>query len=276
MEKLDWIKHFPYREEYLQAFFEKVEKIKTEKGNAPSFEDFRSADILHPGDHDGVDKFFADYQIKPHAFVLEVGCGLGGTSRHLHYTYGVNIFGIDYVEGLVRGSIYLNNLLKAPIQHVQGDACTYPYEAAAFDVAIAIGVFMHIDSDEGILNTCRALKSGGLLYIEDYYFVKSRQEFTEEDQSYVTIRHMYGVRTKQEMQGILARAGMEVLELSEFGEAWSVPAWQRADRFLRDHRASRIHTTDKELYQYTQVSTLHGCDLQSWDIERVRLILHKK
>lgn len=66
-----------------------------------------------------------------------------------------------------------------------------------YDHAVTIGVFMYIPENDGFSNIFKTIKPGGLFYFEDYYFVRDRSTFTEEDNVYVNGRGMIGVRTKE-------------------------------------------------------------------------------
>ena len=80
-----------------------------------------------------------------------------------------------------------------------------------------MGVYVHIEEVQAITNTVNAMKPGGLLYIEDYYFVKERADFNDNDNMLLNTRYMFGTRTMAEMREILISNGMEIIEMVDFG-----------------------------------------------------------
>lgn len=272
MENTNWLSFFCYQDDYISKFYQKADAIVKEKGEAANYIDFNQIDIIHPGSHEGIDKFFTDYSPAATAKYLEVGVGLGGTSRYLHFTKGIDIFGFDYTQGLADGSAHINKLLKIEnkIVHVQGDACTIVYEPNTYDVGILIAVLVHIDSDEGLLNTCKAIKPGGLVYIEDYCYVKERAEFNDNDRMLIESRKMYGVRTLGEMRDVLQRGNMEVVEINDFGQGWSEPAWARANELAVNHRNGTFPLGESHFHQYVIISPQVACDLKQYSGDELR------
>ena len=266
-----WASSMLYGDDYINRRMERAAKIREEKGDQLTYKDFSSVDILHVCGHEGLTKFFDDYPHPPDSLILEVGCGLGGSSRYLHFEKGFRMFGFDYIQQLVDGSVVINKWLNVEdkVQHVQGDACTFPYEAGHYDCAFAVGVFLHIDSDEGLLNTCRALKPGGLFYIEDYYFVKNRSDFTDEEREMISQWGLFGTKSKEEMRAVLEGAGMEVLEMSEFGQVWSRASWNRANLSAKGYREGTLPLSDKEFRQLVQIAPLLTYDFDE-SVEELR------
>ena len=69
--------------------------------------------------------------------VLDVGCGLGGPSRHLAAVYGCSVAGIDLNPSLIDLACMLTRRagLAAKVTHRVGDATELPFEADSFDLA---------------------------------------------------------------------------------------------------------------------------------------------
>ena len=95
--------------------------------------------------------------------ILDVGCGIGGTSRYLAADRGCRVAGIDltleYVE--VARELTARCGLSERIEFHQGDALDMPFEDAAFDHAIWHFVTMNIEDKAGLMaEIARIFKPG--------------------------------------------------------------------------------------------------------------------
>lgn len=102
--------------------------------------------------------------------VLDVGCGLGGSSRLLAADFGCKIIGIDLTEAYIRaastiaGWVDLDHL----VEYRQGDALHLPFEEKSFDVVWTQHVAMNIpDKGEMYSEAHRVLKPRGSFAIYD-------------------------------------------------------------------------------------------------------------
>ena len=260
-----------YLPNYKEIFRSKVDTIMREKGQQVKYTDFNGIDLIHPGRHDAVDTFFKNYQIGSDAKIFEVGGGLGGSARHLHATRGVSIYGIEYLPHFVEASNELNALLgySDKITLRTGDIANCEVPENEFDVALASVCFMYVQSVQGLMNVAKALKPGGLFYLEDYYFVKPHDQWDENDLHNIEARGMCGVRTKEEYYRIFEEMGMEVVEELEWGWYWSESAWQRAESILNEGVAQDTGI-DSEYHQYVVVSPQLNCDVHHLGLEEIQ------
>lgn len=102
--------------------------------------------------------------------VLDVGSGVGGTSRCLAREFGCRVTGIDLTEEYCRAAALLT--AKVGLAHLvdyrQGDAATLPFEDASFDVVWTEHVAMNIPDKSRLYREMhRVLKPGGTLAIYD-------------------------------------------------------------------------------------------------------------
>jgi SAM-dependent methyltransferase len=98
---------------------------------------------------------------KPGERVLDVGCGTGSTTAELarEVTPGGHVLGVDISEPLV-GAAKAHNLANATF--AAGDAATYPFEAASFDLIFSrFGVMFFGDPAAAFKNLRRALRPLG-------------------------------------------------------------------------------------------------------------------
>ena len=108
--------------------------------------------------------------IAPGASVLDVGCGLGGPSRHLASVYGCTVAGIDLNPSLVDLAVMLTGRagLSDRVTHVTGDATKLPFEPESFDLAWTQHVAMNIADRHALYaGVHRALRPGGRFAMYD-------------------------------------------------------------------------------------------------------------
>lgn len=102
--------------------------------------------------------------------VLDVGSGIGGTSRCLAREFGCRVTGIDLTDEYCRAAAMLSDLmgLSELVDYRQGDATNLPFPGASFDIVWTEHVAMNIpDKPELYREMHRVLKPGGTLAIYD-------------------------------------------------------------------------------------------------------------
>jgi SAM-dependent methyltransferase len=102
--------------------------------------------------------------------VLDVGSGVGGTSRCLAKEFGCRVTGIDLTHEYCRAAAMLS--AKIGLSHLvdfrQGDATELPFDAQTFDVVWTEHVAMNIHDKTRLYKEMhRVLKPGGTLAIYD-------------------------------------------------------------------------------------------------------------
>ena len=102
--------------------------------------------------------------------VLDVGSGIGGTSRCLAREFGCRVTGIDLTEEYCRTAAELSARtgLSGMVDFRQGDATNLPFPDATFDVVWTEHVAMNIPDKARLYREMhRVLKPGGTLAIYD-------------------------------------------------------------------------------------------------------------
>ena len=102
--------------------------------------------------------------------VLDVGSGVGGTSRYLAREFGCRVTGIDLTDEYCRTAAMLSERigLTELIDYRQGDATNLPFSDASFDIVWTEHVAMNIpDKPKLYREMHRVLKPGGTLAIYD-------------------------------------------------------------------------------------------------------------
>ncbi len=102
--------------------------------------------------------------------VLDVGSGVGGTSRCLAREFGCRVTGIDLTEEYCRAAAMLSERtgLAGLVDHRQGDATSLPFPDASFDIVWTEHAAMNIPDKPRLYEEMyRVLKPGGALAIYD-------------------------------------------------------------------------------------------------------------
>ncbi len=102
--------------------------------------------------------------------VLDVGSGVGGTSRCLAKEFGCRVTGIDLTEEYCRAAELLTAKIGLAdlVDYRQGDATNLPFDDASFDVVWTEHVAMNIPDKSRLYREMhRVLKPGGTLAIYD-------------------------------------------------------------------------------------------------------------
>jgi SAM-dependent methyltransferase len=102
--------------------------------------------------------------------VLDVGCGVGGTSRCLAREFGCRVTGIDLTDEYCRAAAMLT--ARIGLAHLadyrQGDATDLPFDDEEFDVVWSEHAAMNIPDKARLYKEMhRVLKPGGTLAIYD-------------------------------------------------------------------------------------------------------------
>jgi MPBQ/MSBQ methyltransferase len=142
-------------------------------GSPPQRKDFLTAksDFVHEMVHwGGLD------QLPPNTTLLDVGCGIGGSSRILARDYGFAVTGITISPQQVKRAQELTPK-ELDVQFLVDDAMALSFPDASFDVVWSIEAGPHMP-DKAVFakELMRVLKPGGVLVVADWNQRDDRQK----------------------------------------------------------------------------------------------------
>lgn len=165
--------------------------------------------------------------IRASDLVLDVGCGLGGTARHLAERYRCQVVGIDLTEEYISVGRRLTDLvgLSDQVELRRGSALAIPYPAEWFDLAWTEHVQMNIaDKSRFYEEISRVLKPGGRLLFHDIFRGLGGAPFyptpwaEDESISYLA--------TEKKVRAVMSQVGLEI-------DQWIVKVRESIDFFER-------------------------------------------
>lgn len=133
-------------------------------------EDLGPVDEFHTGGRAATVHLLSHLELTGEEKVLDVGCGLGGTARHLVAEHGVVVHGIDLTSAFVETGRTLNGWVSMTdrIELDVADALDLPHDDGTFDLVVVLHVGMNVeDKDTLFAEIARVLKPGGRLALYD-------------------------------------------------------------------------------------------------------------
>lgn len=158
--------------------------------------------------------------------VLDVGSGIGGTSRCLAREFGCHVTGIDLTEEYCRTAAMLSERtgLAEFVEFRQGDATTLPFPDASFDIVWTEHVAMNIpDKPKFYQEMYRVLKPEGTLAIYD--ILAGPIGPVHFPVPWARTPESSFLATPDELRGLLGQAGFHIeawTDTTEAARAWFV------------------------------------------------------
>ena len=246
-----WKNIYIYSQEYAEFLKNYIaEKISSGITLVPS--DFTSIDICRPTRNEIIGEFISRYNFVQPINILDMGCGLGGTSRYLA-SLGHRVTGCDVLPQFIEIGNQINSLvnLSDKVSLYQKGIFDAVLEASDYELVLALGVVLIFPGQEVISKLSSFVFPGRLLYIEDYYLEKEG-ELSDRERNILKDYHSVPFRKKSEFLENFKAAGLEVVEIVDISRTCSEFAWNRAERILKSVKEGK-EISEKEIMTYGEL-----------------------
>jgi SAM-dependent methyltransferase len=151
--------------------------------------------------------------------LLNIGCAHG--PDFLPFRQGFELYGLDYAAGMLKLARKYAEKFEFSVSLVEADARRLPYKDGAFDWAIAVATYHHIENREDRLPALqelrRVLKPGGEAFITvwnrwqpKFWFRRKRIAVPWRTGGKTLYRYYY-LFSYPELEKLVKKAGFEVL-----------------------------------------------------------------
>jgi SAM-dependent methyltransferase len=173
-------------------------------------------DEFHIGGREATIHAVAKMGLKAGERVLDVGCGIGGASRYIASAFGCAVTGIDLTPAYIEAAEDLARRtgLAGRVAYRVASALALPFKDAAFDAALTLHVAMNIKDRAGLYReAARVLKPGAILCVYDV--MQGANQGLRFPVPWAETPATSHLTTPQEMQALLADAGLAVVEVED-------------------------------------------------------------
>ncbi|MBF9035654.1 methyltransferase domain-containing protein [Rhodobacterales bacterium HKCCE2091] len=129
-----------------------------------TIDDLKPVDEFHTGGIEATAALLDQLEIGPATAVIDLGCGLGGTARHIVHRYGARVSGIDLTPEYLDTGRALNDRLGLSdwIALEQGSVLDLPFDPMSADLVTMFHVGMNVEDKATLFaEAARVLKPGG-------------------------------------------------------------------------------------------------------------------
>lgn len=179
-------------------------------------EDLAPIDEFHIGGRVATENLLGQLRFSKQDPILDVGCGLGGTSRFVAGRYGNIVTGVDLTREYIEVGRVLNSWvgLERQVTLCCSSALSMPFGNSAFGGAIMLHVGMNIEDKASLFGeVCRVLRPGACFGIYDVMSVQGRELLYPVP--WANTKSASALATSNQYRRGLEGAGFEVIAINE-------------------------------------------------------------
>jgi len=187
-----------------------------------TLDDLAPVEEFHIGGRQATGDLLDQINLGPQDHLLDIGCGIGGTSRFVAATYGAKVDGIDLTPEFVETGTEICNWLKLQdlVTLKVANALDNGFADNSFDAACMLHVGMNIADKPALFTEIgRVLRPGGRFALYDV--MKNDDGARAYPVPWATDPDMCAISSLQDYQDGLARAGFEITSVRDRTEVAS-------------------------------------------------------
>ena len=165
------IEHHYAHDDFLARIFEAFKSLGKDPEQL-TLEDLAQVDAFHLRGREGTIELAGRIAWQPGWKVLDVGCGIGGSSRYLAHRYGARVTGIDLTHQFIEAAKSLTRLvgMESQLAFQTASALALPFPDQSFDLVWTEHVQMNIEAKRQFYTEIsRVLKPGGHFLLHDIF-----------------------------------------------------------------------------------------------------------
>jgi ubiquinone/menaquinone biosynthesis C-methylase UbiE len=173
-------------------------------------------DEFHIGGRQASEDFICQLELSADDHTLDIGCGIGGTSRFVASRFGCRVTGIDLTPEFVSTGQSLCDWvgLSGQVELHQGDATAMPFTDQSFDAAFMLHVGMNIANKAGLFaEVYRLIKPGGFFGVYDV--MQTSDEPLSYPVPWSSVPGTSALATRQQYTEALVQAGFGIFKIRD-------------------------------------------------------------
>jgi ubiquinone/menaquinone biosynthesis C-methylase UbiE len=177
-------------------------------------DDLAPVDEFHIGGRQASEEFTSQLGLTGNDHVLDVGCGIGGTSRFVASRFGCRVTGVDLTPEFVETGTTLCEWvgLDEQIELRCGNALSMPFAEGRFDAAIMLHVGMNIaDKARLFSEVYRLLRPGAVFGVYDV--MKTGNDELKYPVPWSSVAETCALATQAQYVAALQQAGFDIIEV---------------------------------------------------------------
>ena len=179
-----------------------------------TIDELAPADEFHIGGRQASEEFADQLGLTGNEHVLDVGCGIGGTSRFIASRFGCRVTGVDLTPEFIETGTALCKWvgLDEQIELHQGNALSMPFTEGSFDAAIMLHVGMNIADKAGLFSEVyRLLRPGAVFGVYDV--MKTGDGELKYPVPWSSVPDTCALATQAQYVAALQQAGFDIIEV---------------------------------------------------------------